>query len=222
MRVSQAALAAGITTLLCANAVAAQHLREDSFKWFFGVTGGALIFETQTQTHSGLPTTGIQALIMAKRAALQISIEESFGSNEMSAFGDPTAPNGSRDVSFDRIRKYSAILMAFPVRAKVEPYLGVGWGILHTVNTEVQGFFTSPFLGSLAEEEAKQRGSTGFGTLLGGVQGRITPSIVLFGQYQITTSPSSSSLLVGPSHSITAGLRFSLGSAKEGIQGGGY
>jgi hypothetical protein len=40
--------------------------------------------------------------------------------------------------------------------------------------------------------------------------------------YQITSSPSRDKLLSGPTHNLTAGLRFSLGTAKEGITGGGY
>jgi hypothetical protein len=40
--------------------------------------------------------------------------------------------------------------------------------------------------------------------------------------YQITTSQSREKLISGPTHNLTAGLRFSLGSAKEGITGVGY
>jgi hypothetical protein len=208
--------------ILTASRLGSQQLREDSYTWYVGATGGALFFETQSQERSSIPSTGFQALILARRAALQISIEESFGSNEASAFGSSSSPTGSYVVTFDRLRKYSAILTAFPVRGTVEPYLGVGWGILHTVNTEVEGLFASPEEAAAAHEEAVQRGSTGFWSLVGGLQGRLMSTVVLFGQYQVTSSPSGGNLLVGPSHGITFGLRVSLGGAKEGIRGGGY
>ena len=103
MRVSTGAL---ITlSLFSAAALDAQQLREDSFKWYVGAQGGVLMFETQTQFSSSIPSAGMHALIIAKRAGLQLSIDEAFGSAEESAFGDVTAPQGARLVTFDRIRK---------------------------------------------------------------------------------------------------------------------
>lgn len=224
MRVSSGPLAA-LLVLCLAEPLAAQELREDSFKWYVGAQGGVLLFESQTQNRTGIPMGGAHALILAKRAALQISVEEGFGSNEASAYGDPLDSDGQRRVSFDRLRKYSATLMAFPLRDhNVEPFFGVGFGILHTVNTAFPSTeaFTSPFEAALAEVEARERGSTGFGSIVVGVQGRVSPLIRLFAQWQVTTSPALGKLLVGPSHSLTGGFRVSLGSAKEGIRGGGY
>ncbi len=221
MRVSTGAL---ITlSLFSAAGLNAQELREDSFKWFVGAQGGVLLFETQTQTSSTIPSGGMHVLVVAKRAGLQLSVDEAFGSKEGSAFGDATAPNGTRDVTFDRLRKYTATAMGFPLKnSKVDPFLGVGLGILHTVGTEVVGTFTTPQAAAVAQERAVQAGSTGFISFLGGVQYRVSPHWVIYGQYQITNSPAAGKLLVGPSHAITAGVRFSLGSSKEGLQGGGY
>ena len=66
------------------------------------------------------------------------------------------------------------------------------------------------------------RGSSGFGSLVGGLQYRISPKLVVYGQYQVTSSPSAGSLLVGPTHTLVGGIRFGLGNAKEGVRGGGY
>lgn len=175
MRVSTGAL---ITlSLFSAAGLHAQELREDSFKWFVGAQGGVLLFETQTQTRSTIPSGGMHVLVIAKRAGLQISVDEAFGSKEKSAFGDSNAPNGTQDVTFDRLRKYTATAMGFPLKnSKVDPFLGVGLGILHTVGTEVVGTFTTPQAAAVAQERAVQAGSTGFISFLGGrpVQG-VTP-----------------------------------------------
>lgn len=221
MRVSTGAL---ITlSLFSAAGLNAQQLREDSFKWYVGAQGGVLMFETQTQTSSSIPSVGMHTLIIAKRAGLMLSVEEAFGSAEESAFGDVTAPQGARLVTFDRIRKYSGMMMGFPLKdATVDPYLGVGFGILHTVGTAPEGTFTSAQAAAAAQEKAEQAGSTGFMSFVGGVQYRVAPKFVIFGQYQVTTSPSAGKLLIGPTHTFTAGLRFSFGGSKEGLQGGGY
>jgi hypothetical protein len=222
MRVSLGALTLALATLAGATALEAQQLREDSYRWYVAPQGGVLLFETQTQTSSAIPTAGLQAMIIGKRGGLMVSFEEAFGSEETSAFGDATAPNGVREVTFDRIRKYSAIMMAYPLRSRLEPYLGVGFGILHTVGTEVTGFFTDPEEAASVSEEAVDRGSTGFGSFVGGLQYRISPKVVFYGQYQVTTAPASGKLLIGPTHTFVAGLRLGLGSAKEGVRGGGY
>lgn len=222
MRVSIGALALALVTLGGATALDGQQLREDSYKWYIGAQGGGLWFETQTQTSAMIPVAGLQALIVGKRGGLMVSWEEAFGDAEESAFGDASAPNGTREVTFDRLRKYSATLMAFPLRSRFEPFLGVGFGILHTVGTQVNGFFSSPDEAAAATEEAKNRGSTGFGSFVGGIQYRISTKMTIYGHYQITTAPSSGNLLVGPSHTLVGGVRFGLGNAKEGIRGGGY
>ena len=76
--------------------------------------------------------------------------------------------SGTQTVTFNDIRKYSAVLMAFPIKAAVQPYLGVGWGIMHT--------------GDPADHRAPSRatrnelGSSGFGTFLGGFSSRSVAS----------------------------------------------
>jgi hypothetical protein len=116
--------------------------------------------------------------------------------------------------------------MAFPIRSAAQPYLGVGYGIMHVVGPQV---------GPAAfQEDANELGSTGFGTFLAGIQFQVG-RLMAFGQYQITTSPSVDSvedgdgnvlafgrLLEGPTHTFSGGLRIGLGSAREGVKTGGY
>ena len=71
------------------------------------------------------------------------------------------------------------------------------------------------------DDSASARGSSGYGSAVAGLQLQVS-GLAIYGMYQITTSPSRGKLLVGPTHNLTAGIRFSLGSAKEGITGGGY
>jgi hypothetical protein len=196
-------------------------VRDDRFKWFFGVQGGALFFTTQKQTQSGIPAAGAHLSVVSRRGGVQLGVEEGFGSDEPTAFLDPQSGNQQRLVTFDRIRRYGFNMTGYPVRGALEPYLGVGFGMLQVLNPQVGGSFTSSQQAAQSELEAQDRSASAFVSLLGGVQFRVG-RLAAFGQYQINTAPAAGSLLRGTGHSLMGGLRFSLGSAKEDIKGGGY
>jgi hypothetical protein len=138
---------------------------------------------------------------------------------------DSVVAQGLVAVSFTNIRKYSAMLVAHPIRGPITPFFGIGVGILHTSgHTPDDGF-------------SKGIGSAGFGSFIGGINFQVS-RLSAFGQYQITTSPgvqvvtqkftdgsrlvATGNLYNGPTHTFTAGLRFSLGNARERATSGGY
>ncbi len=182
-----------------------------SFKWYFGAYGGAMSFETTAQNDKTAPVGGAQFFVTARRTALRISVEEVFSSDNLAVYPDATAPGGVQTVSFNNIRKYSLLLMAIPLQGAIQPYIGLGVGWMHTVNPQVLGDPTDP---AAAQEEAVNRGSIGFGSGVAGIQLR-TGKLAIFGTYQITSSPSSDKYLVGPTHTLVGGLRFSLGPSRE-------
>jgi hypothetical protein len=194
---------------------------DDSFKWYIGAQGGVLGFETPTQTRSWVPTGGGHIFVMARRTGLIVSVDQGFGDNESTGYSDVNVTSGVRPVTFANLRRYSATLTGYPVRGSAEPYFGVGFGLLQVVNPQPQGVFSSPQQFTLAQRLATQKSTDGFISFLAGVQARVSRWQV-FGQYQITSSPSDGNLLRGPSHGFSAGLRLSLGGAKEGVRGGGY
>jgi hypothetical protein len=215
---TRVAMAASLVTLVNSSLMAQGG--RNPFSWYLGAHAGVMIFETPRQTSSGIPVAGGNLLITAKRTALLISIEEGIGSDEQTSFLDATAPSGVRNVNFNDIRKYSFVLMAYPFRSHAQPFLGVGYGMIHLHNPWPLGTVTAAEKAT-ADSIATERGSSGFGTFVAGLQLQ-AGGIALFGMYQITTSPDEGKLLEGPTHTLSAGLRFSLGSAKEGITGGGY
>jgi hypothetical protein len=218
-------LVVGLVALGAATAPVSAQSRDDSFKWYIGGQGGVLGFETPSQTRAWVPTVGAALLVHAKRTGLLVSVDEALGSDELSGFADNTAVSsaGIRDVNFNRIRKYSAILTGYPVRGKsLEPYLGIGFGLIQVINPQPGGVFPSPIAASSAKLEADDRSTDGFVSFVGGVQFHLAGRVLGFGQYQLTSSATAGHLLRGPSHGFNAGFRFSLGGAKEGIRGGGY
>jgi hypothetical protein len=214
------ATAAMLAVLVSASSLEAQSGGHNPFTWYLGANGGVLLFETPRQEKGGIPMAGGNFLITAKRTALMLSVEEGFGSDEQTSYLDPTAPGGVRNVTFNDIRKYSAFLMAYPVKSHVQPFVGVGVGIMHLHNPQALNTVT-PDEKAAADSTANNLGSTGFASFVAGLQLQVS-GVAVFGMYQITTSPEQGKLLTGPTHSLTAGLRFSLGGAKEGVTGGGY
>ncbi|HTS87400.1 MAG TPA: hypothetical protein VMG41_02825 [Gemmatimonadales bacterium] len=204
----------GLACLVQVPAVVAQTTGFESFRWYVGAQAGLIIFETPSQTRGGIFAAGAHVLITARRTGLLLSVEEGIKRNQLSSFADTTATGGVRQLVFNDLRKYSATLLAFPLRTIVQPYFGVGVGWLQTVKNYPQGT-SSSFSQGLAESAA----SMGFGSLTAGVQTRVD-RIMLFGQYQITTGAPSGKLLTGPTHTLTAGIRFGLGSAREDIERG--
>jgi hypothetical protein len=160
-------------------------------------------------------------MITARRTGLLFSVEEGFGSDEVAAFTDGTG--ATQFVTFNDIRKYSATLMAFPLSIPIQPYLGLGVGVIHLVNPSTTG----------SAQAARELGSSGFGSFIGGVQFKVA-RFMGFGQYQITSGSSTQQssgfgadvatgqLLMGPTHTFSAGLRIGLGNARERARGGGY
>ncbi len=216
--------ALGLATLglmLASGAAQAQQRWDDSFKWYLGGQAGVLGFSTQTQGRAWVPTVGGQLNIVAKRAGLLFSVDEAFGSDETTGYTDVNAANNVRDVSFNHIRKYSAILTAYPVRGQTQPYFGLGFGLIQVISPAPGGFFNSPAEANLAQKLANDKSADGFISVVGGVQFRLGRTVG-FGQYQLASAPKAGRLLRGATHALTGGLRFSLGSSKEGIRGGGY
>jgi hypothetical protein len=121
-------------------------------------------------------------------------------------------------VVFNDIRKYSFSLLAFPLKTIAQPYVGLGVGWLQTVKEYPQGTFATPADRAAAQSAAETAGSLGFGTLIGGLQARVD-RFMLFGQYQLTTAAARGKLFEGVTHSLTAGLRISLGEARENTGG---
>lgn len=222
-KVTRSMSVAALAVCLGAASLAAQGPVQGDFQWYIGGQAGVLVFRTPAQTRGGMFMAGGHTLITARRTGLLLSVDEGIGSNEQSAYTDATGT--SIPVLFNDIRKYSAVLMAFPIRSAAQPFLGVGVGLLHAVNptpdvTKIS--FVSPAAAAQAQQDARDLGSTGFLTLVGGLQFKVG-RLVAFGQYQLTSaqgdktldSGASGRLIVGSTHTFSGGLRVSLGSAKE-------
>jgi hypothetical protein len=240
MRILKQSLAlAALGSLLVLAPAAAQQGGTGAFKWYVGGHGGVTSFRTNASGREIIPVAGGHLLVTAKRTGLLLSVDQGFGSDEptLTAFevrndSGVVVSSGTAAWTFQGIRRYSAILMAYPVRNRnIQPFVGIGGGIMHTT-----GNSPGPFADGSVESGLS---STGFGTAVAGLEFRVGP-FSAFGQYQITTkqgfkhvstviqsTPSLTRLdygewTLGAFHTITGGLRFSLGGSQESSQAGGY
>jgi hypothetical protein len=217
-----------VALALCMGAaqLSAQQPGNGTFQWYVGGHGGIMNFGMGTE-RDNIPLGGAHLLVTARRTGLLLSVDQGAGIYSVTTFDSEgiTTSNQSLATTFSYIRKYSAVLMAFPIKGPATPFFGIGVGILHTGGH------------STDDEIVKAMGSSGFGTLVGGLNFRVS-RFSAFGQYQVTTGPgrrvwsqtfsdesgifASGNLLSGPTHTFTAGLRFNLGNARERASGGGY
>ncbi len=240
----QSLIAVALGSLLAMTPAAAQQAGTSAFRWYVGGHGGVTSFRTNVGGRELMPVAGAHMLVTAKRTGLLLSFDEGFGSDEQTQTQfeirdslDNTVSGGASNWTFQGIRRFSAILMAYPVRnANIQPFVGIGGGIAHTTSNS-QG----PFADGSIESELS---STGFGTAVAGLEFRLGP-FSAFGQYQVTTKQGFKQLdtvlqrdqtgkvlfrrldygewTLGAFHTVTGGLRLSLGSARESTSGsGGY
>ncbi len=244
MRILKQSLAlVALGSLLSIAPATAQQAGTSAFRWYVGGHGGVTSFRTNAGGRDLMPVAGGHLLIIAKRTGLLLSVDQGFGSDvptqtlfEVRDSVDNVLNSGVMDWTFQGIRRYSAILMAYPLRnPNIQPFVGIGAGIAHTTSNS-----PGPFADGRVENELS---STGFGTAVGGLEFRLGP-FSAFGQYQITTKQGFKQLTtvlqqdatgntlfrrldygewtLGAFHTVTGGLRLSLGRARESSGSGGY
>ena len=242
MRILKQSLAlVALGSLLVVAPAAAQVGGTGAFQWYVGGHGGVTSFRTAIDGRELWPTAGGHILITAKRTGLLLSVDQAFGSDdravtttyEVRGQDGTVLDAGTENWVFDGIRRYSAILLAYPIRNRnIQPYVGVGGGIVHTTNN--RNLLGPPIADGSVESGLS---SSGFGTAVAGLEFRVGP-FSAFGQYQVTTKSGFQRVdtelsgggtridggewTLGAFHVLTGGLRFSLGSSKESNMGGGY
>ncbi len=186
--------------------------RGDSFTWKLGLEAGAMMFQTQSQDFKTIPSAGASVLVMARRGGLLVGVDEGFGNNESTSGGT---------ILFNDLRRYQAVLMAFPFHSPLEPYFGAGGGILTVVGPRVIPAITDPTQRDALLATATDASASGFLTAMAGIQGR-WGRLTAFAQYQLGSAPSSDKLLRGVMNSLQVGIRIGLGSTKDEVKAGGY
>jgi len=185
-------------------------------KWYWGGQAGLLVFRTNYDSYSFEPTFGGHWLITGKRTALYASYEQSlFISPRHVTFVQADGGVSPGNVQFNNLRRIMVGVLAFPAQLRVEPFAGGGFAIVEALNVETSCSGCTPSVAAQLQDDADNAATKAFFWWMGGIdikQGRLA----LFGHY-ILTSSAASFLIQGTTHTFQGGVRYSLGSSKEGI-----
>ncbi len=217
MRVLTRALATlGLAALAGATSLSAQSAGVGAYRFYVGASGGAMNFETAEQTRGTIPMFGGNALITAKRAALLVGVDIGLGSSEPASMPDAFDENLTRNVTFDNINRYYFMLMAYPLKSHIQPFVGLGWGIQTLSNLQVGGAFVDLEDQYANEQQAEELASTGYMQFVGGVEIRVG-ILNVFGSLSAATGANDFDLIQGSVYTGQAGARISLGKSRDDI-----
>jgi hypothetical protein len=216
-------LASALLLAVVASPASAQRRDDRAFQWYWGGQGGAFVYQTNSQPYYFDPVIGGHWLITAKRTALYVAYEQAwFLSDATATITDPNSTSGLRDISFRNMRRVMVGVLAFPVQKRIEPFAGGGFALMQVLDPKVDCSGTTPNSACAtladqteAEDLAHDAASKAFFWLMGGVQinnGRLA----IFGHY-LVTSAAQGFLINGTTHTVQGGIRYSIGTSKEGI-----
>jgi hypothetical protein len=185
-------------------------------KWYWGGQAGIMVFRTNFDSYSFEPTFGGHWLITGKRTALYASFEQSlFISPRHVTIIEPNGSVNPGNVRFNNLRRIMVGVLAFPAQLRVEPFAGGGFAIMEALNVTSSCSSCTGAQAAQLQDQADRAATKAFFWWMGGIdikQGRLA----LYGHY-ILTSAAANFLIQGTTHTFQGGVRYSFGSAKEGV-----
>lgn len=194
------------------------------YQWYWGAQGGAFISKTNTQPLVYDPIVGGHWLITARRTALYVAYEQAiFLADAQAVIFDPNSSGCSipgatqcRDVTFYDMRRIMFGVLAFPAQKVIEPFAGGGFALMQVLNPVADCTGCSNAEDVEAQDRVHEASSRAFFWLMGGLQINYSSKLNVFAHYLLTSS-APNFLLDGNTHTLQGGIRYSLGSSKEGI-----
>lgn len=215
--VRTAAAVVGLTflpSLLSAQANGSSSGIRDS--WFWGIHGGAMLFNAGTDEDVMVtaPTVGAEWFITRASIALRMSVQQAFF-DEMAVVFDPTV-GGARPVAVKDWRRYAAELYFMPSGDRfLTPYLGMGVALNVLQNATPQGSFVSE--ASLDSVYTRVNEFSSRASFLASAGGQFNFGRTAF-FLQASAMPTRNQFLLSRSQytiGLEAGLRYNFGSAIE-------
>ena len=193
------------------------------YQWYWGAQGGALIYKTNVQATVYDPMIGGHWMITAKRSALYVSYEQAALLTDANAvIVDPASSTSSvgpgfRDVTFSSVRRLMMGLVAYPSQKVIEPFVGGGFALTQVLDPVVDCSSCLTLSEAFeAQSRAEDASSKAFFWMMGGLQINYSTKLNVFAHY-VWTSASQGFLIEGVTHTVQGGIRYSLGTAKEGL-----
>lgn len=215
--VTRPAIFAALALLLLAPSQGQAQSHSWQTKWYWGVHGSVLSYETAMTTSRKFAVGGgAHWLITGKRSALYVGFDQYYTPDSVTAaIADVSVASGVREVDFTQTRRIQALLYAIPSDNALQIMLGGGFSINQVTNAIPQGPFATTQEAVNAADLTAEADTRAFVVFSGGVQYRMG-KLAVFSHYQYMPS-SSFYLLFGEQHALSAGIRYALSSAHEDV-----
>lgn len=210
-------LAVAALVALDVSAAAAQSTRGFKDSWFWGVKGGAMMYQVMSDPGGSLaPLGGVDWLITRTNGGLYASFDESFF-DQWVFVSDSVSPLDTvpRQVNLSGMRRFSLVGMLFPLQTRfVHPYVGLGVAMHHIASAEAVGTYRNNTQANLVESTIQQYRSSASPLFMIGAQLKL-PLISVFAQATTTAADRNFFLFTGSNWRSTgeAGIRYNVGSS---------
>lgn len=210
-------LAVAALSAVDVSAAAAQSTRHFHDSWFWGVKGGVMTYQVQSNSNGGLaPMAGGDWLITRKHGGLYVAGDYTIFSEQVFV-NDSISPidvtPGGRPTDIDDMFRFTFAGMLFPLESqRFIPYLGMGMALSSIVGTNAQGTYVNRTQESLVLTTIQTFKTTVQPNFIAGAQLRL-PLLSVFGHTTISRSNNTFFLFTQPSWRMTfeAGVRYNMG-----------
>jgi len=212
------ALAVAALVVLDVSAAAAQPSRHFKDSWFWGVKGGGMFYQVQSDTNGSLgPLAGIDWMITRTNGGLYVSFDQTFFKDQFVFVNDSLSPIDTvpRTVFLSGMRRFTLAGMLFPMQTyRVHPYIGFGAVLNQIAKAEPVGTYRSGAQAQLVAATVQAFRASAAPVVIVGTQVKFPLSSV-FGQVSFTPANSDFFLFTGNNWrtSFEAGLRYNVGTS---------
>lgn len=214
-------LAVAAPTVLAFSAATAQPTRHFKDSWFWGLKGGAMVYQVMSDTTepSVAPMGGIDWVLTRTNGGLYVSYDHSFF-NQFILVNDSMNPvdvtPGGRQVAIRGMHKFTMAGMLFPMQTyRLHPYIGFGATLSHIARAEAAGTYSSPTQRALVEGIIQEFRTVASPVVMFGAQLRLP--FVGSAFVQATSSPVSDRFFLftgsGWRSTVEAGMRYNVGTS---------
>lgn len=203
---------------LAASAADAQPTRNFKDSWFWGLKGGAIFYQVQSDPDGSLsPLAGVDWLITRTRGGLYASFDHTFFTDKVVFVNDSLSPVDTvpRTVFLSGMRRFSLAGVFFPYQRKyIQTYAGLGATLNQIAKAEPVGTYRTPAQERLVAATIRQFRTSATPLVVVGGQLRLF-YMSAFGQATFSPATSQFFLFTGNNwrSSFEAGVRYNIGTS---------
>ena len=203
---------------LSAGAADAQSTRNFKDSWFWGLKGGAMFYQVQSDPDGSLsPLAGVDWLITRTRGGMYASFDHTFFKDKIVFVNDSLSPVDTvpRTVFLSGMRRFTLAGVFFPYQRKyVQTYAGLGATLNQIAKAEPVGTYRTPAQERLVASTVRQFRTSATPLVIVGGQLRLLYASA-FGQASFSPATSQFFLFTGNNWRTTfeGGIRYNIGSS---------